>query len=103
MANKKIDGVIEAVRYNSEGLVELVRGYEKRGPVYSDRILFTRDQLLQRLRTGKKFYVGERIPLLASTFKLGNPISLSDSTGFEVIQSEASRIIRDYIPDAPLF
>ncbi len=103
MAQKKADGVIEAVRYNERGLLSLIRVYERRGPTYSDRVLFTRDQLMKALRTGKKFYVGKRIESLASTFELSNAVHLSGNTDHECIISISGQPGRDDLPDAPLF
>jgi hypothetical protein len=103
MSPKQIDGVIEAVRYTPHGNVDLVRVYERRGPTFSDWVTLTRDQLLQKLRTGKKFYVGERIPLQASTFKLGSPVLFSGLAGHEVIMVLSGNKQHDNLPGAPLF
>ncbi|MDP1779148.1 MAG: hypothetical protein Q8K73_02630, partial [Anaerolineales bacterium] len=48
---KKIDGVIEAVRYKN-GQITWVRAYERRGATFSDRVLLDRKTLLQRLQKG---------------------------------------------------
>ena len=53
---KKFDGVIEAVRYNPDGQIALVRGYELRGVTYSDRVLLDRNTLVERLKEGKKIH-----------------------------------------------
>jgi len=98
-----IDGVIETVRYDPEGKVDLVRVYEKRGPTFSDVVILTRDQIIRKLRTGKKFYVGERIPLQASTFELGKLVFLSGLAGHEVIVSQGGGKEQDNLQDAPLF
>jgi hypothetical protein len=103
MTKKTIDGVIETVRYDPEGKVDLVRVYEKRGPTFSDVVILTRDQIIRKLRTGKKFYVGDRISLQASTFKLGKLVFLSGPVGHEVIISQAGSKDQDNLQDAPLF
>jgi hypothetical protein len=103
MSPKKIDGIIETVRYDPEGRISLVRVYEKRGPTFSDLIILSRDQLIQKLRAGKKFYVGKRIPLQASTFELVVPVKLSGKTGQDVVVSRPGRGLNDDITDAPLF
>ena len=53
MARKKIDGVIEAVRYTPGGMISVVRTYERRGAVWSDHIILDRTELIARLTTGK--------------------------------------------------
>jgi hypothetical protein len=103
MSPIKVDGVIETVRYDPEGTLSLIRVYERRGPTYSDLILLSRDQLIQKLRTGKKFYVGKRIPLLASTFELGKPVKLSGQVGHEIIVSQTDGGTHDDLSNAPLF
>jgi hypothetical protein len=103
MPQKHIDGVIETVRYSSSGKLDMVRAYERRGPTFGDLILITRDQLLQKLRVGKKFYLGNRIPYMASTFEVFQKISLSGKTGEEFITTDGTQGSKDLIPDAPLF
>ncbi len=103
MTQKKIDGVIETVRYDAKGMLSLIRVYERRGPTFSDLVLLSRDQLIQKLRTGKKFYVGKRIQLQASTFDLGCPVFLSGHAEHEVIVSQTSHENHDELQDAPLF
>jgi hypothetical protein len=96
MAKKRFDGVIEAVRYSPDGQLALARLYERRGPTFSDRVLLNREQLVQRLRAGKKFVGGERQPYLASTFTTGPAVHLNTSRGLEVIttldQSEGDNL-----------
>lgn len=103
MTQKKIDGVIESVRYLPSGNVDVVRVYEKRGPTFSDHILYSRDTLLQKLRDGKKFYVGKRIPFQSSTFEVSVPVFLAGQTGHEVIVSGQQQGENDDIQGAPLF
>jgi hypothetical protein len=67
---RKIDGVIEAVRFRN-GQILMVRAYERRGATFSDRVMIERKTLLERLRKGERYVVGERETLRASTFKLG--------------------------------
>lgn len=103
MTQPKADGVIEAVRYDEKGFVSLIRVFERRGPTYSDRVLITREQLMKALRSGKKYYVGKRIELLASTFELANQVRLSGKSELEFIVTLAGQAGRDNLPDAPLF
>ncbi|HEX7555578.1 MAG TPA: hypothetical protein VF338_03060 [Leptolinea sp.] len=103
MMPKKVDGVIETVRYDPKGMISQVRVYEKRGPTFSDRVLLSRDQLIQKLRIGKKFYVGKRILLQASTFELGTAVSLAGQAGQEFIVSNPGQHDHDDIQGVPLF
>lgn len=99
----KFDAVIEAVRYTPEGQIELARGYARRGATYSDRVLFTRTELVKCLRTGKKVAAGKRMPFLASTFEINAVISLSGARGAEIIVTPNASSSRDLLKDIPLF
>lgn len=81
---KKIDGVIESVRYKN-GQIAAVRAYERRGATFSDRLLLDRKTLLERLQQGKHFVSGSREELMASTFKTDSPILLVTTDGHEYI------------------
>jgi hypothetical protein len=99
---KKIDGVIEAVRYNKSGHIDLVRGYELRGVTYSDRVLLNRETLLERLKAGKKFTTGQRKEFWGSTFELGKTVKVLNKDGKDYITTdEASK--RDKLEDTPAF
>jgi hypothetical protein len=81
---QKFDVVIEAVRYKN-GKIELVRGYERRGPIFSDCILLDRKALLERFKGGKRFMTGQRTEFLAGTFDVGKPMKLVGQDGKQVI------------------
>ena len=102
MAKQKYDGVIEVVRYMPEGQIVLVRAYEKRGATFSDRRLWTRAELVGRLKAGQKIVTGERIPFMASTFNVKSAVRLGRSRGSEVIVSGKEDCDHDLL-DAPLF
>ena len=71
MARKKIDGVIEAVRYTAEGKIDLVRVYKKRWLVFSDVVLVNRDELLEQLKSGCIYVTGQRKPYGGNLFDIG--------------------------------
>lgn len=98
---KRIDGVIEAVRYRN-GQIAMVRAYERRGATFSDWLLLDRKTLLERLRQGRQFVTGSRESLLASTFKVEKPIRLVKANGNEVIATRENAE-RDHLEDTPLF
>ncbi len=72
----KFDGVIEAVRYASDGKILMVRAYERRGPTFSDQVLIERPALLERLKNGKTYVIGRRTEFLGSTFETGAKLIL---------------------------
>jgi len=98
---KKIDGIIEAVRYKN-GQIVMVRAYERRGASYSDHLLISRRDLLERLKSGKKFVTGSRTELLASTFEAGRAVQVVSRDGKEFI-STRDAADRDELEQAPVF
>ena len=98
---KKTDGVITAVHYKNGQIVN-VRAYERRGATFSDHVLLDRKSLLERLKNGKRFVVGERKELLASTFELGKPVQVVSRDGKEIISTREGAD-RDELEQAPVF
>jgi len=97
MAKQKFDGVIEAVHYKPDGQVDWVRTYLRRGPTFSDYILLDRQTLIEHLKSGKKYMVGERIPQLASTFEVTRPVKVIQNGSRDIlvvgdIQSDQDRL-----------
>lgn len=98
---KKPDGIIEAVRMQ-DGKITEVRAFERRGPTYGDRVLLDRESLLERLRKGKKFFIGHRREFWASTFETGEPVQAVGHKGREWI-STRSDATRDELEGVPFF
>ena len=102
MAKVKFDGVVEAVHYTSHGEVEWVRAYERRGPTFSDHVLIGRDAFIQKLTSGKKFLVGERIPYKASTFETTDEIRVIKMDGKEILVSGDGQSKHDHLKGVPV-
>lgn len=98
---KKLDGVIEAVRYKN-GQIVIVRAYERRGATFSDRVLIERKELVERLQKGQQFAVGSREEFRASTFKLGPELKLVKHDGREWIATRPDAT-SDLLDGAPVF
>jgi hypothetical protein len=103
MAGNRYDGVVEAVRYSADGKISAVRVYERRGPIFSDRLVLTRLALVERLKSGKVFVAGQRIAQLASTFNVSGRIRLVQNDGQDVVVNEDRAGDRDRLKDVPLF
>ncbi len=103
MAQKKFDGLVEVVRYLPSGLVDLVRVYERRGPTFTDRMLLNRETFLGKLKEGKKYVTGRRIPLLSSTFEVDGPVKLVKTDNGEYITDGQAADGRDDLKGTPLF
>jgi hypothetical protein len=99
---KKFDGVIEAVRYKN-GHIVVVRAFERRGAAFSDRLLLTREELLELLKKKRAFVVGKRKELLAGTFEAeSKPLQIVKRDGKEVIATRPDAE-HDELEQAPVF
>lgn len=98
---KKIDGVIEAVRYKN-GQILIVRAYERRGATFSDRVLLDRKALLERLKKGLQFVTGTREEYLASTFKTGRTVKLVKLDDRELLCT-SEKATHDELEEVPAF
>jgi hypothetical protein len=85
MAKKKFDGVVESVHYNPDGSINWVRVYQRRGPTFSDRVILKREDFIQQLKAGRKYYSGKRTPLMAGTFEIFEPVRLEEKDGKEIV------------------
>lgn len=103
MSSDKVDGVVEAVRYNEDGLINTVRVYERRGPTWSDRVIIDRVELAARLKAGKRYYAGQRIELLAGTFALGPALRVRRVKEREIILAGYGGDHRDVLEGVPLY
>jgi hypothetical protein len=100
---KKIDGVIEAVRYNRNGQIALVRAYERRGVTFSDRVLLDRETLLERLKAGKNFITGQRKEFWAGTFEPGKAVKTTSKDGKDFLTTREDASKRDDLEETPAF
>jgi len=98
---KKVDIVIEAVRYKN-GQIVVVRGYERRGTTFSDRVLIDRKTLVEKLQKGSQVSIGSREELKASTFKLDRNVSLVKHENREWIVTSPSGT-QDHLEGTPVF
>jgi hypothetical protein len=102
MAKKKFDGVVEAVHYKSNGEVDWVRAYERRGPTFSDHLLIEREALIERLKSGKNFMVGRRVQREASTFDVTQPLRVVDFGGRDALVVGQSKAEQDSLEGVPV-
>ncbi|HEY5672016.1 MAG TPA: hypothetical protein VIS10_18635 [Anaerolineales bacterium] len=101
MARIKFDGVVEAVRYKPSGEIDWVRAYERRGPTFSDYILLDRETLIKRIKAGKRYVSGKRIPYMASTFETSSPIRLVTNSGKEIVVTSDPKATQDRLEGVP--
>ncbi len=102
MAKPKFDGVVEAVHYKPDGRVAWVRAYLRRGPTYSDWLLLDRQALIERLKSGKRFVVGRRVLLKASTFEVTKPLQVLQKNGQEILVVGEVQADQDCLEGVPV-
>jgi hypothetical protein len=85
MAKNNYDGVVEAAHFKPDGQLDWVRVYLRRGAVFSDRILLSRQAFVEQLRAGKRYMLGERIFNLGGKFNVTQPVTLLRQDGRQVI------------------
>jgi hypothetical protein len=85
MSKINYDGVLEAVHFKPDGQVAWVRVYERRGVVFTDRVMLSREAFIKQLKAGKCYMVGERIPNLGGKFNVTLPVHLIQQDGKQVI------------------
>jgi hypothetical protein len=97
MAKPKYDGVVEVVHLKPDGQVDWVRAYLRRGAAFSDHIMLDRPTLVEQIKSGKRYLTGKRIPLMAGSFEVDQPLRVVQKNGKEVLvtgelQSEQDRL-----------
>ena len=103
MAQKKFDGILEAVRLDDKGQLLLARLYERRGPIVSDHLLVQRDNIVQRLKDGQRLFVGKRVYKMGSVFEIGAEVHLSNKNTQPAIVVGANSSDNDQLNGVPVF
>ncbi|MDX1601187.1 MAG: hypothetical protein R3191_06710 [Anaerolineales bacterium] len=84
----KLDVLVTAARYDSEtGELKMAQGYEPMGYVWSDIRLYSREELIQRIRDGQKIAYGDDVRL-ATDFEVRGEVTLVERDGDEILLAE---------------
>jgi hypothetical protein len=102
MAKQKYDGVLEAVHYTPDGQLEWVRVYERRYSAFTDRVLLSRADFIEKLKAGKRFVVGQRILNYGGKFTTGQPVELLQKNGDAVIAVGTTSAKTDTLTGVPI-
>ena len=97
----KYEGVVDAVHYDADGNIDWVRAYERRGPTWSDHVLLDRAKLIERLKAGKRFYSGKRIPFRAGEFEVDLPLNLVQTDSGEILVTGDLKTSQDQLAGVP--
>jgi hypothetical protein len=102
MKKTTYDGVIEVVHYDENGQVAWVRAYERRGAAWSDVVLLDRPTLLERMKAGKQFFIGQRILYMGSSFEVSQPVRIIEVDGKELLVSGDPTGPQDCLEGTPI-
>ncbi|OGO18320.1 MAG: hypothetical protein A2Z14_03920 [Chloroflexi bacterium RBG_16_48_8] len=102
IARKEIDLVVIAARYQREGGSLLItQGYERRGPVWGDVQLLTRESLIEKIAQGKRVVIG-RLAELQGDFEVIGPVHVHKQNGNVTLYSGDTPFDTDKL-ELPLF
>lgn len=103
MAKQKFDAILEAVRVDEDGQLQIARIFERRGVVFSDYFLVERDDLIKRIKDGKKIMTGKRQYKMGSVFEPGEQVQIISSQGKDVVVVGTASGDKDHIHSVPRF
>jgi len=102
MAKINYDGVLEAAHFKPDGQLDWVRVYERKGAVFSDRVLLSRQAFVDQLKDGKRYVVGERILNMGGTFNVTQPVRLLKRDAKQVIVVGETQTTQDELAGVPI-
>jgi hypothetical protein len=100
---KKVDGVIEGVKYDENGLIDWVRVYQRRDMVYTDVMVLPRSELIDELERGKHYKTGRRVEYQGSSFETDFEVDLVKEHGDTFIHAGAKQQPGDHLEGVPIF
>jgi len=101
-ARKELDLVIIAARYQSDrGSLSIAQGYEKRGPVFGDIQIFTREELAERIDQKLRVVTGREADI-EGDFVVLEPIQLQRRNGDFTLHAGEPSSDQDQL-NVPLF
>jgi hypothetical protein len=98
---KKYDAVLEAVHFAEDGKIDWVRVYERMGAVYSDRLIWKREILVDKLKRGANILTGKRIYLMGNSFEVGDSVRLVEKDGKSVVVLGEAQSDKDSLDSVP--
>jgi hypothetical protein len=102
MAKINYDGVLETAHFKPDGQLDWVRVYVRRGAIFSDRILLSRQAFIEQLKAGKRYWVGERIFNLGGKFNVTQPVHLMLQNSEPVIVVGNAHAAKDELVGVPI-
>jgi len=76
--------------------------YLRWGAAWSDRVILSREELIQKIKTGKRIMTGQRVEFMAGTFNISHQVKVTGPAGQEILVSGLSNENRDHLEDVPV-
>jgi hypothetical protein len=97
MARKNDDGIIVAAHYKADGDIDWVQAFLRRGPIWSDVVIISREALVEQIKSGKNYVTGTRVEYMGTTFETADVVNLITSNDHNIlvtgdIDSETDRL-----------
>ncbi len=102
MSKINYDGVLEAAHFKPDGQLDWVRVYQRMGPIFTDRIILSRQAFVEQLEHGTRYMVGERILNMGGKFNVSQPVRLLKRGSEEVIVAGDGRAMQDELAGVPI-
>ncbi len=102
-ASNKIDGVVDAARFDPDGRLACVRVYQRLGATFSDHVVMDRAQLVALLKKGKRFGFGQRKESWGFSFEPSSEIKLVTENGQDVLRTTPGSGAGDDLKGIPFF
>ena len=101
-ASRKLDVVLVAARYDAQSnVLECSQAYIRRGPIWGDIVLLSRDEIIQRLEKKERVVTGKP-DLIPGEFVVYNTVELERRNGTHRLLAGGAGIKGDHL-DLPLF
>jgi hypothetical protein len=102
MAKINYDGVLETAHFKPDGQLDWVRVYMRLGSVFSDRVILSKQALVEQLKSGKRYMVGQRILNMGGKFTVTQPVRLIQRDGKVAIVVGDARAAQDELAGVPI-
>jgi hypothetical protein len=102
MAKAKYDAVVQAVHYGNGGKIAWARTFQRRGPIWSDYVLVNRQDLIDQIKSGKRYMTGRRVQQMGGTFEVERQLRVIQRDGDELLGTNGEQSNRDYLENVPV-
>lgn len=92
IVKKKIDVILTAVKLGPGGKLDFARSYIRRGPVWGDRVVMKREELLERLNGGQNVFTGVEADAVGDFEVWKKVIAIGEQLALEGVEGSDDRL-----------